>query len=197
MDNIFEIKNGYSGIIVEKNGTSFSVEKGPDGDIWFNSLNNIELPIGLYSRNQEEWRSYLIFENLMKAIVGRYVLSDDSKDGYSLLPKDFINLESKTITWHSDSNQDNILQLKFREKEITLSIVRDKNTSDRNSNNSIKVRIRTSGSDYGYYYQEFERFYSELSRFAYQIESSKTQNISTSDKTSPTKKLSLFDKLKK
>lgn len=197
MDNIFEIKNGYSGIIVEKNGTSFSVEKGPDGDIWFNSLNNIELPIGLYSINQEEWRSYLIFENLMKAIVGRYVLSDDSKDGYSLLPKDFINLESKTITWHSDSNQDNILQLKFREKEITLSIVRDKNTSDRNSNNSIKVRIRTSGSDYGYYYQEFERFYSELSRFAYQIESSKTQNISTSDKTSPTKKISLFDKLKK
>lgn len=197
MDNIFEIKNGYSGIIVEKNGTSFSVEKGPDGDIWFNSLNNIELPIGLYSINQEEWRSYLIFENLMKAIVGRYVLSDDSKDGYSLLPKDFINLESKIITWHSDSNQDNILQLKFREKEITLSIVRDKNTSDRNSNNSIKVRIRTSGSDYGYYYQEFERFYSELSRFAYQIESSKTQNISTSDKTSPTKKISLFDKLKK
>lgn len=184
-------------LLLKKNGTSFSVEKGPDGDIWFNSLNNIELPIGLYSINQEEWRSYLIFENLMKAIVGRYVLSDDSKDGYSLLPKDFINLESKTITWHSDSNQDNILQLKFREKEITLSIVRDKNTSDRNSNNSIKVRIRTSGSDYGYYYQEFERFYSELSRFAYQIESSKTQNISTSDKTSPTKKISLFDKLKK
>ena len=197
MDNIFEIKKGYIGIIVEKNGTSFSVDKGPDGDIWFNSLNNIELPISLYSRNQEEWQSYFIFENLMKAIVGRYLLSGDSENKYSFLPEDFIDLENKIITWHSDSNQDNILQLKFREKEIILSIVRDKNTSDRNSNNSIKVRIRTSGSNYGYYYQEFERFYSKLSRFVYQIESSKPQNISTSDKTSPTKKLSLFDKLKK
>ena len=197
MDNFFEIKKGYIGIIVEKNGTSFSVDKGPDGDIWFNSLDNIELPISLYSRNQEEWQSYFIFENLMKSIVGRYLLSGDSENKYSFLPEDFIDLENKIITWHSDSNQDNILQLKFREKEIIVSIVRDKNTSDRNSNNSIKVRIRTSGSNYGYYYQEFERFYSKLSRFVYQIESSKTQNISTSDKISPTKKLSLFDKLKK
>ena len=29
---------------------------------------------------------------------------------------------------------------------------------------SVRVRIRTSGSDYGYYYQEFEKFYHELSQ---------------------------------
>ena len=199
MDNFFEIKNGYSGVIIEKNGTSFSVEKGPDGDIWFNSANsNIELPISFYSRNQEEWRSYVVFENLMKAIVGRYVLSGDDKDEYSLLPKGFIDLESKTITWHSDSGQNNILQLKFGEKEIVVSIVRDKNTNDRISDNSIRVRIRTSGSDYGYYYQEFERFYKELSSFAYQVESAKNQNIPTNE-TQPTiqKRLSLFNKFKK
>lgn len=37
MDNIFEIKQGYSSITIEKNGTKFSIEKSPDGDIWFNS----------------------------------------------------------------------------------------------------------------------------------------------------------------
>lgn len=86
------------------------------------------------------------------------------------------------------------MQLQFRDREIVVSVVKNNDSKNKNSYNSIKVRIRTSGSVYGYYYQEFERFYSELSRFAYQIESSKTQNILTSDKTSPTKKLSLFDK---
>lgn len=130
----------------------------------------------------------------MKSIVGRYLLSGDSEDEYSFLPKDFIDLENKIITWHSDTERDNILQLQFRDREIVVSVVKNNDSKNKNSYNSIKVRIRTSGSVYGYYYQEFERFYSELSRFAYQIESSKTQNILTSDKTSPTKKLSLFDK---
>ena len=54
MDNFFEIKYCNDGVIIKKNGISFSVEKGPDGDIWFNSANsNIELPISFYSRNQE------------------------------------------------------------------------------------------------------------------------------------------------
>lgn len=112
MDKNFEIKHGYSSVIIEKAGTTFSVEKGPDGDIWFNSANsNIKLPISFYSRNQEEWRSYVIFGNLMKSIVGRYILNGDDKDEYSILPKYFIDLESKTITWHSDSEKDNELQL--------------------------------------------------------------------------------------
>lgn len=198
MDNFFEIKYCNDSVIIKKNGISFSVEKGPDGDIWFNSLDsNIELPISYYSRNQDEFQSYIIFEYLMKSIVGRYLLSGDSEDEYSFLPKDFIDLENKIITWHSDTERDNILQLQFRDREIVVSVVKNNDSKNKNSYNSIKVRIRTSGSDYGYYYQEFERFYSELSRFAYQIESSKKQNILTSDKTSPTKKLSLFDKFKK
>lgn len=195
MDNFFEIKYCNNGVIVEKNGTNFSVEKGPDGDIWFNSSNsNIELPISYYSRNQDEFQSYIIFEYLMKSIVGRYLLSGDNEDEYSFLPKDFIDLENKIITWHSDTEQDNVLQLQFRDKEIEVSIFKDDNTKNSNYNNSIKVRIRTSGSDYGYYYQEFVRFYNELSRYAYQVESNKTP---TNDKNSPTKKLSLFDKFRK
>ena len=130
----------------------------------------------------------------MKSVVGRYLLSGDSKDEYSCLPKDFIDLENKIITWHSDTERDNVLQLQFSDKEIVVSVTRDNNFKNKNFNNSIKVRIRTSGSDYGYYYQEFVRFYNELSRYAYQVESSKT---STNDKNSPTKKLSLFNKIKK
>lgn len=68
MDNFFEIKYCNDGVIIKKNGISFSVEKGPDGDIWFNSLDsNIELPISYYSRNQDEFQSYIIFEYFMKS----------------------------------------------------------------------------------------------------------------------------------
>lgn len=56
MNNFFEIKYCNDGVIIKKNGISFSVEKGPNGDIWFNSLDsNIELPISYYSRNQDDF----------------------------------------------------------------------------------------------------------------------------------------------
>ena len=198
MDNFFEIKYCDSGVIITKDGASFRVEKGPDGDIWFNSSNcNIELAISFYSRNQDEWRCFIVFEYLMKSLIGRYILNGDDKDGYSSLPKDFINLDNKTITWHSDSEYDNMLQLQLKEKELIISIIIDNNSNNRNYSNSTKVRIRTSGSSYEYYYKEFERFYDELSSFAYSIELSKNQDASANDKNSTTKKLSLFRKLKK
>lgn len=185
MDNLFEIENCDNGVIIAKDDKKISIEKGSDGDIWFNSTNgNVELSLNYYSRNEDEWGNYNIFKNLMKSIIGRYILSDDFKNEYNSLPKDFINLDNKTITWHSDTGKDDTLQLRFGEKEIVVSMIKDNN---RNlvSDNSIRVRIRTSGSNYGYYYQEFERFYNELSGFAYQVDSNKTPAI---------KKLSLFNK---
>lgn len=199
MNNNFEIKYGYSGVIIEKNGVRFSVEKGPDGDIWFNTVNgNIKLPISFYSRNQEEWRSYVIFENLMKSIVGRFILNGDDKDEYSTLPKDFIDLERKTITWRSDSEKDNELQLQFREKEIIVLITRSENSSNIAYNKTIKVRIRTDGSNYEHYYQEFDRFFNELSSYAYQVEQMSKKDVPASETTPHVqKKLFLFNKLKK
>ena len=174
MDN-FDIKCVYRGIIIKKNNSTFSIEKGADGDIWFNSNSNgIQISISFYSRDQEEWQCYVFFENLMKLIIGRYILSGDDKDEFNCLPNDFINLDDKTIIWHSDTKEDDILQLQLSEKEIIVSITRDKNINS-SVNNSIKVRIRTSGSEYGRYYQEFEKFYSELSHFANQIELAKNQ----------------------
>lgn len=134
----------------------------------------------------------------MKLIVGRYILNGNDRDDYSLLPKDFIDLESKTITWHSDSEKDNKLELQFGKKEIIVSISKDKNESNRTYDNSIKVRIRTSGSSYEYYYQEFEKFFNELSSLAYQVESVSKRDVHSNETKSVTqKKLSLFDKFKK
>ncbi len=199
MDNNFEIKHGYRGIIIEKDEMTFRVEKGIDGDIWFSSANSdIKLPISFYSDYQEEWESYVIFENLMKSIVGRYILNGDDKEKYGILPRDFVNLENKTITWHSDGETDDKLQLQFGEKEIIVSIIRDENTRNQNYNKVIKVRIRTSGSSYEYYYQEFERFFDDLSSFAYQVEAMNEREVPTNEAKNPFQKnLSLSDKLKK
>lgn len=154
----FKIHIVANSIIISKNNESFSVEN-VDGDILFESaIENFETKISFYSRNHEEWQIYVIFESLIKAILGRYILHDDDKNKYSLLPKDFIDLKKKTIIWHSDSGRDNILKLQYVNNEIKISIIRE------NSQNHIpnRVRIRTSGSNYDFYYQEFEKFFSEL-----------------------------------
>lgn len=188
MERELQIKYYNNCIIIEKNGLKFSVEKKSDGDIWFNSNSNITFPIDFYSRNQIEWRSYNIFANLMKTIVGRYILSDDYKKKYNTLPKDFIDLETRKIIWHSDSNQYSSLYLHLKENQIIVSIKKDQNKKNTFSDGNLKVRIRTSGSDYGYYYQEFENFFNDLSNFAYQLNSSKNEKISKQ------RKLSLFNK---
>lgn len=187
MDNTFELKCRPDGIIIEKGDKRFSIEKSSDGDIWFNAIDNdMKLSINSYSRNNEEWQSFNIFENLMKSIVGRYMLSEDYKGEYSSLPKDFVDLENKTITWHSDSDNNNTLQLHLSEKELIISIV-----SDNYHSNVMKVRIRINGSAYGSYYQEFERFFSELHCFAYQVELKREESSNFEKRMSLHKKRSI------
>ena len=119
---------------------------------------NIEL--NLSSRNYSEWQTYIVFEYLMKTIIGRYILNEDNKKQYSHLPKDFINLENKVITWHSDSDTDNILKLEYsNDKNIKVTISKCKDDKEYHTNS---VRIRTNGSEYGYYYQEFLEFFRNL-----------------------------------
>ncbi len=129
--------------------------------------------------------SYIIFESLMKLIVGRFVLTGDYKDEFCMLPDDFIDLETKTITWHSDSGVDNVLKLQYDEKSIKLFIMKSKNDNVVNT-----VRIRTDGSSYGYYYQEFEKFFKELYSFAL----SYSPEVMTPNNESPKRKLLLFGK---
>lgn len=200
IENDFKIRKNCSSIIIEKSGSTFTIKQSIDGDIWFNTLNsNVKIAIKLNSINEEEFRSFIIFENLMKSIIGRYILNSDYRDN-SILPKDFIDLDSKTIIWHSDNELDNILQLQFMKNEIIVSITRNENVNNinLNYNNSTKVRIRTSGSSYEYYYQEFVKFFNELFVFASKNELIEKQDIATNATNAfEQRKLSLFKKFKK
>ena len=188
MDSNFDIRTFYNNVVLEKDGSTFSIERGTDGDIWFSANEDIKLAINFSSRNRKEWQSFIIFENLMKLIIGRYVLNDDNKEEYSILPEDFVNLENKIITWYSDGEKNNKLQLQFKEKQIEVTLTRDENTSKLASYNPLNVRIRTSGSKYEYYYQEFEIFFNELFNYANQV---------TTMNNEPKRKLSLFKRQKK
>ena len=82
-----EEKNGD--VIISKNGSSFSIEKTRDDDIWFNSSQgNMSLSIEQYGRYQteEERQTYIMFEILVKLLIARYVLSGDAKNPDNSLP---------------------------------------------------------------------------------------------------------------
>lgn len=161
MEKHFEIKEDHGDIIIGKDGKRFSVEKYPDGDIWFCTANpSLSVPIDYHSRREpEEDETYRVFEGLMKSIIGRYYLYNDTG-----LPEDFINIENQSITWHSDTDPDNTLKLQLSDHSIYVMLYQE--VLNAVLKEKIKVRIRTSGSQYGYYYQEFEKFYHELSLLA-------------------------------
>lgn len=94
----------------------------------------------------------------MKAIVGRYILNHHQEMPY-LLPEDFIDLKRNRIVWHSDGSLNHLLLLQYEKDRILLSLRQEEESKKRDG--SI-VRIRTNGSDYGCYYQEFIAFYEKL-----------------------------------
>lgn len=168
MESKFHIEGDfYDGFLIEKDGVHFSIDKRIDGDIWFRSSSDVlELPINRFSREEDELETYKVFEDMMKLIIGRYYLSGDAHSQYNCLPKDFIHTSQKTITWHSDSGREDILKLQLSGNDIFVSLIKDMRyaVDSARHDKSVRVRIRTSGSDYGYYYQEFEKFYHELSQ---------------------------------
>ena len=157
----FTIRKSNQSIILEKDNQTFSISQGLDDDIYFSTTKNeLVFDLNFSSRNYPEWQTYIVFEYLMKSIIGRYMLNGDNNQEYSFLPKDFIDLDKKIITWHSDSGTDNVLNLEYIDnKIIRVSLTKDKNSKE-HYNNSI--RIRTSGSNYEYYYQEFLEFFRHL-----------------------------------
>lgn len=154
----FELyKNGETCVLRNGNTACF-IRQAVDEDIFFSTAEEkMELKLEAGSRNYSEWQTYLVFEELMKSVFGRYILNDYLK--YQSLPEDFIDLENKIITWHSDSGTDNVLKLRYLENAIKITITKEKGAAHSKGN---IVRIRTAGSDYGYYYQEFLAFYRKL-----------------------------------
>ena len=156
----FNIKRSNNALLLSKDEQTFSISKGVDDDIWFGtSEEETSITIRLGSRNYLEWQTYLVFENLLKRIIGKYILEDYQDEYFPRVPKDFIDFENKTITWHSDSGTDNVLTLHFDNHRITITITKSKDAKDHTTNS---VRIRTSGSEYDTFYQEFTEFYRQL-----------------------------------
>lgn len=157
----FTIRRSNNSIILEKDNQKFNITQTLDDDIYFStSQNELVFDLNFSSRNYSEWQTYIVFEYLMKSIIGRYMLNGDNKQEYSFLPKDFIDLDKKIITWRSDSGTDNIIKFEYIDKKIIRISLTKCKTSKEHYNNS--VRIRTSGSNYEYYYQEFLEFFRHL-----------------------------------
>lgn len=171
------LTNGNS-VIFKKDSKSFSVWQGTDRDIWFDTNeDNLVFEIDFRNRNIQEYSSYEIFANLMRTIVGNYTLEDESMT-YGNLPEDFIDLKNKLITWHSDSGTDNILKLQYENQKIIMSIIKSVKS---NSNEVNRVRIRTSGSSYGYYYKYFLKLYRDLINLAFELNPPKVSQINKSE----------------
>lgn len=185
----FKISRRNYAIIIQKDNQGFSITQSNDDDVWFStSQEEMNIELSLSSRNYPEWQTYIVFEYLMKSIVGRYMLNGDNKKKYSRLPKDFIDLENKVIIWHSDSGNDNLLKLEYTEnRTIKITIQKCKDSKEHYTNS---VRIRTHGSEYEYYYQEFLEFFRHLISLEQRLNKS-VENVQQEIKEEP-KKLSLF-----
>lgn len=190
----FKIKLRNNSIIIQKNNQGFAITQSSDDDVWFStSQDEMEVELCFSSRNYFEYQTYLIFEYLMKTIVGSYILNGDNKKEYSRLPKDFIDLDKKVIIWHSDDGINNVLKLEYTDiRNIKISISKCKDSKEHYTNS---VRIRTSGSEYEYYYQEFLEFFRHLVALEKTI--NKQIDSIQQDNKEENKKLSLFKKKKK
>ena len=186
----FSIRESNGSIVLEKDNQKLSIYQSVDNDIWFSTpQDELSFKIDLASRNHHEWQTYIVFESLMKAVMGRYVLHGDHNSPLSMLPKDFIDLKDSTITWHCDGGSDNILKFKFNYDNITISMSKQDEEFRRNA-----VRIRTSGSSYEYYYQEFTDFYRNLSNLEHRL-NKPIEEENVEDKSVPKQKLlSIFKK---
>lgn len=190
--NDFKIRRVNGTIILEKNDNEVSVSQAVDDDIWFStSQDESSLELKYTSRDYNEWKTYSVFEDLMKRVIGKYILNDDYKNEYSMLPSDFVDLENKTIIWHSDSGVDNVLKFQYDDKTIKISISKSKDSKGYETN---AVRIRTSGSSYEYYYQEFVEFFHNLTILEDSLNPVVQDTLQ--EETKKTKKLSFFKRNK-
>jgi len=150
MNPVQVTKNDYN-ITIEKDGSHINVSWSIDNDIWFSSNEElVMIPIYYSSR---EMPLFNLLNSLMQSIVGKYVLDDEYKQ--DSLPHDFVDLDNKIITWHSDNDNNSSLELMYENNAIVLCLKGD-------PKKSTTVRIRTNGSEYYTYYQFFEKFFREL-----------------------------------
>ena len=162
MSKEFDIDKKEVSVVLSNDNNSIRISKLSNDDIYFStSSKNSEVIIDYYSQSYEEWQSYLLFSEFMNRLVGRYVLRDPGADKMTRLPDDFVNIEEKTITCHSDdTNDSSTLRLTFLDNnkiKVALS---------RKSYRPAKIKISSRDSMYADYYRDFKRFYEAMSSIA-------------------------------
>lgn len=194
----FKISRFNGSLLLEKDEKEIiTISQTVDNDIWFStSRDELTLELRLGSRTYSEWQTYLVFSSLMKALVGRYMLDGDNGQENSRLPKDFIDLDNNIITWHSDSEIKNVLKLIYDNRNDTIKISMKK-SEDKDSRHSTVVRIRTDGSDYEYYYQEFLDFFKRLNDLELRLNKSEENIEPEAKEGTKEKRLSLFQKFRR
>lgn len=157
-----KIIDNNGAIILEKEGKKISIWQTVDDDVWIaGNEDETCFEFNLYVRNYIESAISGKFKDLMVSIIGKYML-EDANDRISLLPEDFIDLKNRTIIWHSDNGNDNVLKLVYEDKTIRLFIIKGQKSK------SNTLRVRTDGSEYKYYYREFIDLFNDL-RHIYNI----------------------------
>lgn len=145
---------------IEKDNQKISIWQTANKDVWFGTdENEVCLELNFRAKEFSERFMYGTFMELMKSIVGRYVLEDASNE-FSILPKDFIDLKNRVIVWHSDNGNDTMLKLSYDDSVIKVSIVRGEKSRSRGT----VVRVRAEELNYRDYNQEILDFFSDLIR---------------------------------
>lgn len=195
VENKFKINRFDGKVVLEKDNKKMVVSKTIDYDFWFyTNEDELVFELNVISSSYYEFSTHLIFESLIKSIIGRYFLTGEYKNMHSDLPEDFISLDDNTIIWHSDGSNDNVLKLEYNKSiiKVTISKSKDCNKNDKNS-----VRIRSNGSSYGFYYQEFIKFYDELLKLAVPLDRSILDDVDSKNEEKQKKKSLFKDWFKK
>lgn len=172
-----ELNDSFLGIEIRDKDKMFEIYKTRDQDVWFVSeYPNVTFEFDGDSENKVEYQLSQMLMTIIGKIIENY--SVNSTLGKNL-PDDFIDLNRKKITLHSDGYNDNKLELLLsKDKKVVLSIIKDSKASI-NHNNA--VRIRANGSKYQDYYKLFKEFYKLLDQFRHILKEQK-DNISLQQK---------------
>ena len=119
---------------------------------------------GSFTITKENYELYSLFEQLYND-VETCNISDNGLDyltGYEEQYKKLFNRETRTITWRTDDELENILTIKKEKETFELVFTMLPMQYCLRNPRNISIRFRTSGSDYGPFNMIFVRMYRKL-----------------------------------
>lgn len=164
MNKKFKTTTLYNCVKINKGEKEITIKKDLDDSLWISGNKNQDTTINLNvtSFDYDEFKTYHIFYDLAKNILGKYMFQD-YKQPHNFLPKDFINIKDKEIVYHTDAEATSCLKIKMEQSSISISIIKEKYLDSDIIQNSVK--IERNSYNYGNYYEEFAKFYEELYKY--------------------------------